>query len=314
MVKDNTITIDQVKMSSNEYIIKESMGITIGRVFVIELSKQNRYCCMRIRFYKTEEGSSEYLKDALKMFLKSLFKNMNIFKVDVLADEEIFIEPFTALGFELEGIISNSMLCNNVFKDELLFGVDVDTFNSINRNRALSLKGKNVELRVLGPENACEVLDYYIKNKEYLKPFEPVREDGFYTLEAQRRSILDNYKQYLNGSSVGLGIFKENKFIGKIKISNVVIGSFKSATIGYSIDEDEQGKGYMKESVKLVSDYAFDEMGLHRLEASTLVDNIKSQSVLKGCDFKELGFNKKYLFINGEWRDHITFYKVREES
>jgi [ribosomal protein S5]-alanine N-acetyltransferase len=313
MIRDNSISIDQVKGSLSEYIIREGSGITIGRVFIIELSKENRYCLMRLKFYKTGEECSEYLRGALNMFLLSLFKNMNIYKVDVLVDEEICIEPFTQLGFELEGIIINCTLTGNVFRDELMFGVDIDTFNNINRRRSLLLKGKNIELKVLNPENTKEVLDFYIKNKEYLKPFEPLRESSFYTLEAQRASIIEGYKQYLNGTSVNMGIFRDNKFIGKIRISNVVIGSFKSATIGYSIDEGEQGKGYMKEACNLAVGYAFEEMGLHRIEGSTLVDNIKSQRVLRSCGFKELGLNEKYLYINGQWRDHITFYKVKED-
>lgn len=313
MIIDSNISIEQVKGSQSGYIIREGSGITIGRVFIIELLKENRYCLMRIKFYKTGEECSDFLKTALNMFLLSLFRNMNIYKVDVLADEEICIEPFIQLGFELEGIISNSMLSNNVFRDELIFGVDFDNFNIMNRDRMLVLRGRNIELRVLTPENTKAILDFYIKNKEYLKPFEPLREDGFYTLEAQRRTIIEGYKQYLNGTSVSMGIFKENRLIGKIRISNVVIGSFKSATIGYSVDEDEQGKGYMKEAVNLVLNYAFNEMGLHRIEASTLVDNVKSQRVLRSCGFKELGLNEKYLYINGQWRDHTTFYKIKED-
>ena len=68
----------------------------------------------------------------------------------------------------------------------------------------------------------------------------------------------------------------------------------------------------MKLSVKAVLEYAFNELGIHRVEASVLVDNEKSKSVLRACGFKELGLNEKYLFINGMWRDHITFYKVNE--
>jgi len=108
-----------------------------------------------------------------------------------------------------------------------------------------------------------------------------------------------------------LGIYKNNKIIGKIRISNIVMGVFKNAFIGYSMDEKEQNKGYMKESVKLAVAYAFKELELHRMEATTLIDNEKSQRVLKNCGFKELGISEKYLYINGEWRDHMVFYKVK---
>ena len=53
------------------------------------------------------------------------------------------------------------------------------------------------------------------------------------------------------------GYIRSNKLIGKIRISNIVMGVFKNAFIGYSMDEKEQGKGYMKEAVKLVVDICF---------------------------------------------------------
>ena len=77
--------------------------------------------------------------------------------------------------------------------------------------------------------------------------------------------------------------------IGRIRIYNIMHGVFKSSFIGYSIDEKYQGNGYMKEAVSLVLRYAYEELGLHRIEATTLVDNEKSQRVLRACGFNELG-------------------------
>ncbi|MGV2645030.1 GNAT family N-acetyltransferase, partial [Clostridium perfringens] len=99
----------------------------------------------------------------------------------------------------------------------------------------------------------------------------------------------------------------------KIKLSNIVYGILRNAFVGYSIDKEYQGKGYMKEALNTVCSYAFEEMGLHRLEASTLMDNSRSQGVLKACGFNELGISEKYLYINGEWRDHKIFYKVNDD-
>lgn len=311
MEKQKGVTVDLVKGSTNEYIIRDSSGITLGRVFVIELSRDNRYCSFRIKFYKSGESSYELLREALNLFLATLFRNMDINKVNVIADEEINIMSFTDLGFKLEGILSNSIISGSIYRDELLFGLDFETFRNEHRCKELEIRGIRVDIAVLTPEDAEDVLKYYVKNKEHLMPFEPDRDDNFYTLSAQKRILIEGYKQYLNGDSVNFGIYKGKKLIGKIQISNIVMGVFKSAFIGYSIDENEQGKGYMKEALGLVVKYAFEEMGLHRLEASTLIDNIKSQRVLTACGFEKLGINEKYLFINGKWRDHITFYKLK---
>ena len=67
----------------------------------------------------------------------------------------------------------------------------------------------------------------------------------------------------------------------------------------------------MKDAVETLTKYAFEELDLHRVEASTLPDNERSKRVLLGCGFKVLGINEKYLYINGKWQDHVTFYKVK---
>ena len=114
----------------------------------------------------------------------------------------------------------------------------------------------------------------------------------------------------MTGVGSDLGIYINEKLIGKAKISNIVYGIFKSGILGYSIDKEYQGKGYMKESIKLVMDYAKEYLDLHRLEASVLKSNERSKGVLLSCGFEEVGINKKYLYINGKWSDHITFYKI----
>jgi ribosomal-protein-alanine N-acetyltransferase len=312
MEKLQYINLALASGNDNEYIIRDNIGITIGRFFIIELSRENRYCSFRVKFYRKDLEDYVLLKEAVGHLTKTLFKNMSIYKVTAFVDEEINTRAFTELGFELEGFIPNSLASGNSFKHELLFGVDKDSFQSNEKYKSLVIKGNHIELRLLNPENAQELLDYYKRNKEYLRPFEPVRDDSFFTLEVQRRDLLDNYKQYLNGRVANLGIFKEDKLIGKIRVSNIVMGVFKNAFVGYSMDKAQQGKGYMKEALNLTVSYAFEDLDLHRIEATTLVDNEKSQGVLRGCGFKEIGISEKYLYINGEWRDHKIFYRVRD--
>lgn len=308
MSKGKYVSLELVKGSERDYLIKDKSGITIGRIFIIDLDKKNKHCLFRINFYKREKGSYEHLKDTLKLMLNILFINMDIYKVNVICDDEINISAFTELGFELEGVISDSIVHNYNHKSELMFGINEIAYQKIRLNKNLIIKGKRIELRILTPDNAEEVLEYYMRNKEHLKPFEPTRDEEFYTLEMQKQTLIEGYKQFLNGESINLGIYKDDMFIGKMRISNMVMGIFRNAFIGYSIDENYQGNGYMKEAIRLSLDYAFNDLELHRIEASTLVDNVKSQRALKACGFMELGISKKYLYINSEWRDHIIFY------
>lgn len=311
-MKKGDVLLEVVRGKDREYIVKDNIGITIGRIFIIELDKENRYCCFKLNFYRYGEESYSILKNTLSLMMSSLFINMNIYKINVIVSEELDLKPFIDLGFQLEGLLDKSLGKKGDRLSKFIFGIDYDSYESNIKRIPLKLKGTKIELRVLNPENTEELLDYYLRNKNYLTPFEPTRDESFYTLKYQKKSLIESYKNYLNGVEIDFGIYKDEKFIGIIKLSNIIYGVFKSAFVGYSIDENNQGKGYMKEALSLVLDYSFKQMGLHRIEASTLVDNERSQGVLKACGFKELGLNKKYLFINGKWRDHISFYKVEK--
>lgn len=312
MQKERQAIIENVKNTDNEYVIKDRAGITIGRFYIVELSKPNEYCCLRIKFYKSSNDSYIYLYDALNLLLINFFDKMGFNKVNIISSDDINISSFVDNGFSLEGLITQSEKKTKLYYNELMFGIDRDSFRSTLKERSLLIKGKNIELRVLIPGDEVELLDYYKSNREYLKPFEPSREESFYTLSVQKKNMIDSYKQFLNGDSINFGIYKDNNLIGKVQLSGVIMGVFKSAFVGYSIDDKMQGKGYMTEAINLILKYSFNEVGLHRIEASTLTNNLKSQGVLIACGFRKLGINEKYLYINGAWQDHYTFYITKE--
>jgi len=311
MIKGKLVFIDLVNSNDRNYIIKDKYGITLGRIEIIEYSKENKNCTFRIEFYKND-NTLTYLKDAIECFRDSLFNNMGVQKINVLVPQNLELKPLVDLNFSLEGIVSSNKFKDGQYLDEFLFGIDVDAFKNSHVTNILRLNGENITLKVLYPEDAEEVLNFYIRNKQYLTPFEPSRNDSFYTLESQKKTIVEHYNQFLNGSNLPFGIYKDNCLIGKIQLSNIVLGVFRNGFIGYAMDEKEQGRGHMKEAVKLVVDYAFSDMELHRIEATALVDNIKSKRVLMACGFKEIGISEKYLFINGNWVDHSIFYKIAE--
>lgn len=305
-----SVKIQADKLSQTEYLIKDMDNIIIGRFSTAESNITGKTCNINLRFYR--RSNYELLSDTLTLILKATFKDLKIYKVNVKVLETIDLNPFLDLGFTLEGILSQNECIKGEYFDELSFGITRMEYNQISRYSLVELKGKNVILKNLTPSNAQDVLEYYEKNKNHLAPFEPNRDAGFYTIENQKKLLNKSYRDFLSGTSVELGIFKEEKFIGKIKLSGIVHGSFRSGILGYSIDKDEQGKRYMQESVKLLLKYAFDECELHRVEASALVNNERSRSVLEKCGFKLIGISEKYLLINGKWEDHSIYYILKE--
>ncbi|WP_315114273.1 GNAT family protein [Clostridium intestinale] len=306
------VSIEPIGKSDFEYSIKDYLKLNIGKINVINLDRENKSCSLRLKFFKSEK--KELLRDSLINIASYFFEKEKFYKINLYVSEDMPINSLLLVGFELEGVLSDSLIVSGAHKSELIFGLNMYDYRIKNRKPSvIELKGSNIEVRNLTPDNAQEMLDYYIRNFNHLKEFEPQKDRSFYTYEVQYSILMESYKQLIDGTGIDLGIFKDNKIIGKIRISNIVYGVFRNAFIGYSIDENEQGKGYMKEAVKLVLKYAFSELELHRIEATAMVENTKSQRVLRSCGFKELGISEKYLFINGEWKDHVVFYNVNSE-
>lgn len=303
------ISVD--KSLNQEYIIKDSNDIIIGRFNILEMNISSKRCNIKLNFYRT--SSYELLYDSLSQILKAIFKNNAIFKVNITVLENISVSAFLNSGFTLEGVLSQNEYYQGEYLDELSFGITRIEYSKHRIYSMIELKGKNIVLKNLTPGDADKLLKYYKKNKKHLAPFEPSRDSSFYTLENQRALLNESYRQLLNGTNIELGIFKSDNLIGKIRLSNIVYGSLKSGVLGYSIDEDEQGKGYMKESVRLFLNYAFNECDLHRVEASALIDNEKSRKVLESVGFKLAGINEKYLLVNGRWQDHATYYIIKDD-
>ena len=88
---------------------------------------------------------------------------------------------------------------------------------------------------------------------------------------------------------------------------------FARATLGYWVAAEFRGRGLATRAVAAVAELAFGELGLHRLEAATLVDNVASQRVLEKNGFARIGLAPRYLHIAGAWRDHLLFQRTVED-
>jgi [ribosomal protein S5]-alanine N-acetyltransferase len=97
-----------------------------------------------------------------------------------------------------------------------------------------------------------------------------------------------------------------------VTLSNIVLGPLQSATLGYWVAERVNGRGLATRAVREVSGNAFEDLGLHRLEAATLVDNAPSQRVLEKNGFERIGLARRYLQLAGEWRDHLLFQRTAD--
>ena len=175
------------------------------------------------------------------------------------------------------------------------------------------LKSERLWLLPADPVLAEAAAEYYVRNREFLRPFNPVREEIFYTAEYQRELLQQEQQSWAKKQSFRFYIClpeQTNRIIGLVGLNNVVWGAFCSCTLGYKLDKDYVNQGYMTEAVTLVSAYAFTELGLHRIEGNVMPRNLPSRRVLEKCGFENEGLSRYYLKINGVWEDHIHMVKL----
>jgi ribosomal-protein-alanine N-acetyltransferase len=106
----------------------------------------------------------------------------------------------------------------------------------------------------------------------------------------------------------------DGELAGTIFLNDVVRGRLRSATVGYWVSSAHGGRGLATGAVDAAVAHAFGVLGLHRVEAATLVDNRPSQRVLERNGFTRYGLAPRYLFIRGAWRDHILFQRTVEDQ
>ncbi|MDF2937335.1 MAG: hypothetical protein K0Q90_2708 [Paenibacillaceae bacterium] len=163
---------------------------------------------------------------------------------------------------------------------------------------------------------AKAVLDYFLRNKEFLEAWEVQRQPEFFTLAVQEQMLQEDKAHMDRGQLLKLWIIRADepeRIIGSVALSNIVRGAFQSCHLGYRLDGSEHGKGYMTEAVKEIIAYGFGKLGLHRIEANIMPRNHASLKVTEKLGFYHEGLAKKYLKINGEWEDHIHMVLVNEE-
>jgi [ribosomal protein S5]-alanine N-acetyltransferase len=179
----------------------------------------------------------------------------------------------------------------------------------------VNLDGPELHLRPLVVADASALLDLRVREREFLAPFEPVRNDRFFTLEAQREQIEQGLLEWAQDRGYGFGVFPRGskELIGRVALSNIVRGAWQNATLGYFIASSYNGRGLASQAVGLAVGYAFSEVKLHRVQAGVMPRNEASAKVLINNGFRLEGRAPRYLQINGVWEDHDLYALTVED-
>lgn len=162
--------------------------------------------------------------------------------------------------------------------------------------------------RLVRLDDAPVLADLLRSNREYLRRWQPRRSDAYFSEDAQRTALAVSLERYDAGNTVPLVILDDGgAVVGALTIASIIRGFFQSCSIGYWLAESAQGRGLATQAVRDATELAFGDLRLHRVQAETVPDNVRSQAVLRRAGFSRYGTAPSYLKIDGEWREHVLF-------
>jgi [ribosomal protein S5]-alanine N-acetyltransferase len=164
--------------------------------------------------------------------------------------------------------------------------------------------------RLISPADAAELAGLLAANRAFLAPWDPLRSDGYFTAETQLAGITDALERHKQGLILPHVIVDAGRIVGRITLNGIVRGPFLSCSVGYWLGQSATGRGLASAALREVVGIAFGELGLHRVQAETLLHNVASQRVLERNGFARIGVAPAYLRIQGRWQDHILFQLV----
>lgn len=175
---------------------------------------------------------------------------------------------------------------------------------------------QRTDVWLLTPDLAERFQLFLLENRSYFAPFEPLRNEDYFTLDSVSQRIASAQKDYEARKCLQI-VFTlkgENNIIGSINFTNFIFGVFQACYLGFSLDHAHQGKGLMREALKDSLDYVQMHYGFHRIMANHLPDNARSSRTLASLGFVKEGYAHSYLKINGIWQDHVLNSLVLPEA
>jgi ribosomal-protein-alanine N-acetyltransferase len=151
-------------------------------------------------------------------------------------------------------------------------------------------------------------------SRDFLSPWEPSWPPDALSRASFRARVTRYAEDWRTDQAYNFFIFaRDETLIGGIGLSNIRRGVSETASLGYWVGEPFARQRYMSAALPLVVDFAFERLGLHRLEAACLPSNIPSRSLLARAGFQQEGYAREYLCIAGKWQDHLLFAILRSD-
>ncbi|GMM95583.1 MULTISPECIES: GNAT family N-acetyltransferase [Microbacterium] len=170
----------------------------------------------------------------------------------------------------------------------------------------------SIAIRLIRQRDSRALQQELLTNRTWLRPWEATNPDGPVSID-MRSAVRRLLQQYRDGGGIPFVMEENGTIAGQLNVWGIARGSLASATIGYWVSERFAGRGITPTAVALATDICFSELRLHRMEICIRPENTASLRVVEKLGFRYEGLRRRYIHIDGDWRDHYCFAVVTED-
>lgn len=166
---------------------------------------------------------------------------------------------------------------------------------------------EKIDIRLITLDDAEPLADHLARDRAAFARWDPAQPDEYYTSQGQ----INRIERILGNQALGQTwpgvVLLDGLVIGQVTVGSIIRGPFRKGSVGYWIASTYQNRGHAKRAVGLLLETMSGELGLHRAEASTQLENHPSQRVLRANNFSPYGIAHSHIFVNGAWRDGVLW-------
>ena len=177
----------------------------------------------------------------------------------------------------------------------------------------------NIGVRPLRSRDAALWSEIRVRNEVWLAPWEGRAPSQPRASWRDRHSpavftamLRHQRKEARAGRLLPFAVTVEGRLVGSVTVGGITRGASDSGYVGYWVDESVAGRGVLPTALALILDHCFGPVALHRIEANIRPENVASRRVVAKLGLLEEGLHRRYLFIDEDWRDHLTYALLAE--
>ncbi len=171
---------------------------------------------------------------------------------------------------------------------------------------------EQTEIRLLRIEDADTMYDVTIRNRGHLEPWMSWM-DRVIDVSDTYGFLRNAEKEAFDHTAFKSGIWQRGELIGAIDLHDIDWQN-AHACIGYWLDKGHTGRGIMTQSVRVMTEYAFEALGLHRVEIHVATENHASRRIPERLGFTLEGTLREVQLLRGAYHDHALYALIRDSA